>query len=103
MELQHFVAQTLIAVIEGVREAQSKALELGAVVNPVDARIGGLNGRQPVVFDVEVSTAQGSTGKQGAGIMVAPLGWGGQTGSDTRSGSVGRHQVHCIGDAASTA
>jgi len=81
MDLKDFVSETLLSIISGVTDAQEKAKEFGAHVNP-----GGLtrnisnisdnsiwdnstnNYAQPVSFDVAVSAED--TAKGGAKVKV---------------------------------
>ena len=81
MDLKEFVSETLISIITGVSDAQEKAKELGAFVNP-----SGLmrniekianntlwdnsnnNFAQPVTFDVAVTAED--TAKVGAKVKV---------------------------------
>ena len=34
MELKEFVTETLMQIIEGIKDAQEKSSELGAIINP---------------------------------------------------------------------
>lgn len=81
MDLKDFVSKTLISIIEGVNDAQEKAIEVGAHVNP-----GGLtrntknvsdnstwdnttnNYSQQVSFDVAVTAED--TSSEGAKVKV---------------------------------
>ena len=93
MDLKDFVAETLTSILEGVSNAQEKAKELGAFVNP-----GGLmrnvsnvsdnsiwdnrtnNFAQQVNFDVAVTAEDSATG--GAKIRVLSGILGGDIGGE---------------------
>ena len=81
MELKEFTKQTLLQIIEGVKEAQVDGLNLGAIINPIniisqDNNINfiTLNDNNTVVnnvnFEVEVSTIDETNKDKGAGIFV---------------------------------
>ncbi len=96
MDLKEFVSETIISIISGVTEAQSKAKELGAHVNP-----GGLtrntknisnnavwdnstnNYAQPVSFDVAVTAEDTATGGAKVKVLSGILGgdFGGEKGN----------------------
>lgn len=99
MELKEFVSETLLSIITGVNDAQEKARELGAFVNP-----GGLsrntsnvtdnslwdnstnNYAQPVKFDVAI-TAEDSA-QAGAKVKVLSGIFGGDVGGEKGSKNV---------------
>lgn len=72
MKLEHFVAETLKQIINGVIEAQEHATQLGAHVNPVNAAFSSSNSTniiycsetgiplQQVEFDVAVTVSESS-------------------------------------------
>ncbi len=96
MDLKEFVSETILSVISGVSDAQEKAKELGAHVNP-----GGLtrnvsniadnaiwdnstnNYAQPVTFDVAVTAEDTATGGAKVKVLSGILGGdiGGQKGN----------------------
>jgi hypothetical protein len=99
MDLKDFVSETLLSIIQGVNDAQEKAKELGAHINP-----GGLmrstsnissnaiwdnttnNYAQPVAFDVAI-TAEDSA-KGGAKVKVLSGILGGDIGGEKGSKNV---------------
>lgn len=87
MKLQDFVAETVVAIAAGVREAQLKVVELGGTVNPYRGSAAAV---QEVEFDVEVSTSEGTATKGGLGVFVGPVGVGSQGKSEAGSSTVGR-------------
>jgi hypothetical protein len=88
MELNEFVKETLLQIIQGVHEAQSLAKEYGATVNP--CRITGndllqstINNKSCTVQNVDFvvgltsSTSEGT--KLGIGVMLGSFGIGSKT------------------------
>lgn len=87
MDLKDFVSQTLVSIIEGVKEAQEHAKENDSFVNP-----GGLmrntsnvgdnslwdnrtnNYAQQVTFDVAVSAEDSSTGGAKVKVLAGIIG-----------------------------
>lgn len=87
MELKQYVKETLLQIIDGVKEAQEEALEKGAIINPVNIRGGNatneyinINDNSVCVnnidFEVEISTTDETNTTTGVGIYVAGLGLG---------------------------
>ncbi len=81
MELKEFTKQTLLQIIEGVKEAQNEALVKDAYINPVnlytnkdDNTYVKINDKNiqvtDVNFEVEVSTIDENEKEGGAGIFV---------------------------------
>lgn len=98
MELKEFVAETLLAIITGVKEAQARADEQDARVNPTGLMRGTAsvannaiwdnrdnNYAQPVSFDIALTTEDKSEG--GAKIKVLSGILGGEIGGDKGSRS----------------
>lgn len=89
MDLKDFVSETLISILEGVVNAQEKAAEINALVNP-----GGLmrnadnvsdnsiwdnrtnNFAQQVQFDIAVTAEDSATGGAKIKVMSGILGGG---------------------------
>lgn len=87
MDLKEFVSETLLSIITGVNDAQKKAVELGAFVNP-----GGLmrntsnvsnnaiwdnttnNYAQHVSFDVAITAEDTATGGAKVKVLSGILG-----------------------------
>lgn len=98
MDLQDFVAQTLIQISSGVKQAQAEAMKVGAEVNPhltggptERASQGFLwaSGRAVSVvhFDVALTIVEGTGTKGGIGVFAGAvnLGSSGQSSSENRS------------------
>jgi hypothetical protein len=88
MELKDFLSRALVELVQGIREAQDKVADLGALVSP--EMMAGTSTIQEVEFDLEVTTSEGEATKGGLGIFVGALGVGAQGKTESRSGSVGR-------------
>ena len=89
IELKDFVAETLTQIIEGVKEAQEKAVEHGAMVNPNNVAIQPSSGRMEyaeggwgshkrypaiIEFDVAVTASQTDRVKGGVGVFATFFG-----------------------------
>lgn len=103
MELQAFVTETLVQLVNGVVEAQKKLADSGARINygssNRDTRIGNADQRfivgygvyeEKIDFDVAVFVSEGTTAGGGAGIRVWGIGIGGDVSKDAKSGSESR-------------
>lgn len=96
MELSEFVKETLLQLIDGVRNAQSASEDTDAVINPrtlfnaeklptVTVR-GERRLVQLVEFEVGLTSADLQSSKKGIGVMLGGLGVGGDAErSGTRS------------------
>jgi len=85
MDLKTFIAETISQIIDGVKEAQSRAKDAGGYVNPSLAgpvapelmkhkmffAAGGV--AQFVEFDVAITTTEGTGTKGGIGIVVGAI------------------------------
>lgn len=89
MQVKEFVSETLKQVIEGVKDAQPRATELGGAVNPKGLRyLDGSSGAvqhqettrigQEIEFDIAVTVAETDEAKGGLGLMIATFGLGAQ-------------------------
>jgi len=90
MELKEFVSGTLVEIIEGVKEAQSKTMDRakhGTYVNP---GCQGANSTRPIEFDVAVTAVEGQKTKGGVGIFVGPVGLGSHGQSEVQNTSLSR-------------
>jgi len=88
MELKDFVAHTLIAIVQGVRDAQANAVGSGAMISasvPVGIRQELHLKETTVEFDVEVTTAEGAGTSAGGGIVVGMLGLSAKSESEQSS------------------
>jgi hypothetical protein len=94
MDLKSFVAQTLIQIVEGVKEAGSAVEAVGATVNPPFAgerpkasssyHTGSGRLAQCVEFDVALTVTEGTETKGGIGVFsgVVNLGSSGQSNNE---------------------
>ncbi len=100
MNVQEFVAEVIISVAEGVRNAQESGKELGLTVNPAarvffdpDSKQLG-KGAWPVGckirFDIAVTTVADKTQGGKAGLTVFGLGLGGEVASGQSNTHVSR-------------
>ena len=99
MDVKSFVSATLRQVLEGVQDAQSFALEVGAAVNPLLSSAGSVplpvseTGQTvySVDFDIAVTTESVASKEGGAGIKVASfVDFGAKGSSQDRAQSVSR-------------
>jgi len=97
MELKEFVSKSIIAIIEGVVEAQSFAKDNGAKINPSNLTAptvkyysdDGVLG-QDIEFDVAVVVSETKEGKMNAGISVCGIGAGGHKSKETENSTTSR-------------
>lgn len=75
MELKNFISKTLIEIIDGIKDAQSHAIENQAVIAPQVVVTRKVN---TIKFNVAVTTVDGSNAEGGAGIFVGPITIGGR-------------------------
>jgi hypothetical protein len=84
MELKDFISQALSQIVDGVKEAQEKASEQGAYINPTNIKDRDTSSRHIFIndksidvnnidFEVEVSTMDGNSKSGKAGIFVADI------------------------------
>ncbi len=75
MELKTFVAESLVQICEGIRDAQARALKLGAYVSPRSTKeeMTRKDGTVDVEFDVAVvaTSERGSASGSAGGLSVA--------------------------------
>lgn len=105
MDLKDFVSETLLSIVNGVTEAQAKALELGAHINPAGltrhaAKVAdnaiwdnsNNNYAQIVTFDVAITAED--TAKAGAKVKVIAgiFGGGAEAETGTKSSLASRVQ-----------
>ena len=99
MDLKEFVSETLVSIVDGIKDAQQKSRDLGASVNP-----GGLmrnkdsvstnsiwdnrnnNYAQPVSFDIAITAEDSAQG--GAKVKVLSGIFGGDIGGEKGSKNV---------------
>jgi hypothetical protein len=81
MQLETFISETLISIINGVGNAQDKTKSTGARINPIRFNapddqyvyFGEEEGKKPlsiISFDIAVTTSKSDEGKIGGGINV---------------------------------
>lgn len=107
MELKAFVKETLINIIQGVKEAQHEAHAAGGKVNPaIDkmmengsgsavlgwAKGGGSSPMFLVQFDVAVVAEEGKETKGGIGVVAGVFALGSQGKSQQNASNVSRIQ-----------
>jgi len=102
MELKDFISETLIHIVDGVKEAQKHAKENDAKINPINLQLQksgnkpiysdgrGINFAQVIDFDVALTVTDEKKGKSGVGVFVGPIGIGGQIQSDKINSSISR-------------
>jgi len=101
MDLREFVSETLTQIVEGVKNAQNKAKESGATVNPrlmisveLAAKQGFLSTEhghaQFVQFDVALTVTEGTGTKGGIGVFAGAINLGSSGQSHDESSSVSR-------------
>ena len=82
MELDEFVAETLVHIQRGVQRAieETTASGLAGVINPVFEAYGGYSQdhRRDIEFDIAVTAAESSKKGGGAGIRVLEIGLSGK-------------------------
>jgi len=102
MSLREFVKESLVEIVQGVKEAQEETKETGALVNPRvlatgtaytyirgDGPHGGLVVTQ-MEFDVALKLAEGTGGKAAIGVVAGILGIGGEVKSEETTSHVSR-------------
>jgi len=108
MELQEFVARTLVQIVRGVEQAQTEAADSKAKINPrinsvfTGTQAGGTNQAlgwakgggliTMVQFDVSVSAHEGQGTKGGIGVLTGIIALGSQGASDKANTAATRIQ-----------
>lgn len=100
MNLQDFIRETLIQIINGVKDAQEIIGESGAAINPIGLsrmrdQLGGRGYHsgavtEAVEFDVAVTVTEGESTKKGAGAFISVVALGAQKQTEAHSSSVSR-------------
>lgn len=88
MQLEEFVRETLIQVLNGVQQAKNGRPGLSGGVNRKPEALSARN--NVVKFDVAVTVKDSVEGKGGAGIFVAGIGIGAQGTTGASSEAVSR-------------
>jgi hypothetical protein len=94
MELKEFVSQSLLQIFQGLNQAKDEAKDIGGSIgaivptpnnnNSYTNIIGYTQNYKPVTlidFDILLNTVDENKSKAGAGLFVAALGIGAQSGS----------------------
>ncbi len=85
IELSQFVSDALSQIVEGIADAQKRAIDRGAVINPraseiVSSRAVGKGDYcrlvEDIEFDVAVTTAEGTKIAGKVGVLAAVMGAG---------------------------
>ena len=91
MQLKTFVAQTLVEVMQGVKDAQAQAKELGGYINIGQYTLqNGSLPIQAIEFDVAVTVTSGKETSGGIGVYVPALALGSKGKSESNHESVSR-------------
>ena len=102
MELKEFIRETLVQLIEGVKEAEVMVGEDNGQINPVPWHIGNeLKNKNMITetdrlihmvdFDIAVTATEGSGIKGGVGIFVGGVGIG--TKGETNESNVSQNRI----------
>ena len=103
MDLKEFVAETLVQIVAGVKQAQAEVQTFGGEVNPHLTSPGSEAGKQgflfaegrfaPVVrFDVALTVTEGTGTKGGIGVFAGAVNLGSTGQSKSESSSASRLQ-----------
>jgi len=106
MNLRDFVSETLVEIVTGISDAQSRLTDSGAQVSPqirnlfTQSQTGGTNMAlgwdtnggliQVVDFDVAVTTTEGTETKGGIGVVAGIFALGSQGKSEESNQSISR-------------
>ena len=101
MGLKDFITETLTQMMEGVKNAQEKAKEFGAIINPpseyskedtISMRnsIGEYQRIQTVEFDVSLTSTSTSDTKKGISVAFAGIGVEGGKGNNEQNAIMNR-------------
>jgi len=92
MELQEFITETLIQIVNGVKAAQNLVKDSTAIIAP-HGYLGGVQYRremQSIEFDVAITTTDTTEAKAGAGVFVAGISLGGQARGEASNQTLSR-------------
>lgn len=96
MDLQEFVHQSLVQIIEGVSSAQEATKERGTIINPqtmAGSELRRTSQGHPIVdveLDVAITATSGTETKGGIGVVVGALALGSHGKSDAQDSMVSR-------------
>jgi len=99
MDLQNFIKETLVQIVDGIADAQNSVEKTGAIISPkVSENFAhkGLSGMLPVAgkppatvvaFDVALTATEGTDTKGGIGVVagIVNLGTTGQSSNENTS------------------
>ena len=101
MNLQEFIAESLLQIINGVKEAQTGSADTGAHINPAGLIMPQEKISAPyhpnedtyssyIEFDVAITVTEGAERKGGIGVAAGIFAIGGQGKTETQSGTISR-------------
>jgi hypothetical protein len=94
VQLQDFITQSLVQIVQGVEAAADALKDSSAVISPVQREKAPMGGTQTLIqkvdFDVAVFVSEGTETKGGIGIAIASITLGSTGKSDTSSSSQSR-------------
>lgn len=98
MELKEFVSETLTQICEGVKDAQQRCKDSGALVNPMldvktcNKEVYRHDGKDypatGVKFNVGLTESSSSGGKTGIGVFLGKMSLGHESSKDAQAQSV---------------
>ncbi|MGP5563698.1 hypothetical protein [Vreelandella alkaliphila] len=102
MNLQNFVTETLVQIVQGVADAQKQIGDLAIISPVISSTTAGASAQgyidtrkgyaQSVQFDVAVTVADGKESKAGGGIEVLNISLGAAGSRNSNNSSVSRVQ-----------
>jgi len=100
MELKDFITETLTQMMEGVKNAQEKAKEFGAIVNPPSihkkestinlGNLGEYQRIQTIEFEVSLTSTSTNDTQKGISVAFAGIGLGSGKGNNEQNAIVNR-------------
>lgn len=84
MELKEFISNTLMQIIEGMKDAQVRSSDLGAIINPRSISGSSLSAKvkdkthsvQEIGFEVALTSTTDENSKKGIGVAFGNIGIG---------------------------
>lgn len=98
MELKEFITETLVQMMEGVKNAQQRSKEFGGFVNPEDQQktsthVGSSHWVKIQPVDFEISLTETSSSDSQKGISVNFGGIGGKGGKEKNEQSTSLNKI----------
>ena len=102
MQLDEFISETMIQIVNGVIKGHNAVYQIGARVNPslrgTNPQVSGFvpgvgttgKGAHFIDFDIALIVAENQSGKAGVGIFAGSIGVGGTKESGSSDSSVSR-------------